>query len=78
MTEFSVFNYANGVPTDDEFDISLSGPKQGLDYELLIIDKNNFSIKNLKQSNTPLSITFSNINNVEQNCTINILLGGKW
>lgn len=76
--KFSVFNYVNGVPTDDGFDISLSGPKQGLDYELLIIDKNNFSIKNLKQSNTPLSITFSNINNVEQNCTINILLGGKW
>lgn len=75
--EFSVYNYIKGVKQEDTFSINVSGaPKDN--YELELINENNFSIKNIKEYQTkPLIIECIN-NNTQEKINKQIWLGGKW
>ena len=77
LITFTVYKYVNGVANNDTFTISASGPISGTNYTLTIIDGNNFTIKNISQSNISLMITC--INNITSDTVnMNIILGGDW
>lgn len=73
--DYSVYHYIDGIPSDETFDIVAHG-LSGY-YELTIIDGNNFRVKNLKQSNTPLVVYCGNTATGDMT-SIEILLGGNW
>lgn len=73
---FNVYNYNNGAKTNDTFEITATGTSAN-NYELIVIDNNNFSIKNKKQSTTPLKVTCKN-ERTEDIVSIELILGGAW
>lgn len=75
---FSVYKYVGGTASSDTFSITANGPALGLNYELNIIDGNNFSIKNLLQSDIPLEIICTNNNDAVDIAIMHILLDGGW
>lgn len=75
--EYSVFNYVNGMPTNEEFGISGSGSIVGVNYELTIVDGNHFVIKNLAMSLTPLLITCIG-QTTGAKVDMEVTLGGLW
>lgn len=75
---FTVYKYVNGVATDASYNISLSGPVAGVNYTAVIIDGNNFTVKNDLQSDTPLLITCSNTQELGDVVTMSVLLTGGW
>lgn len=76
--EFSVFKYINGVKAEDTYNIEVSGPIDGVNYEFEIINGNSFTIRNLLESSTPLVITCTNIEDSSDIIEKQILLGGLW
>jgi len=75
---FSVYNYVDGVPNSDTFNITVSGAVAGVNYTLSILDGNNFRITNILESNEPLTITCVSKTNPSDVVVDNILLGGIW
>ena len=77
VQSFNVYNYENSNETEDGFTISTSGVPSKF-FELVVIDKNNFTIKNLIQYQiNPLKIKCIN----ERTGDItekDIWLGGNW
>lgn len=75
--DFSVYNYKNGIKKEDAFTINVKNvPKQY--YELEIIDKNNFIIKNLKQYQiNPLEVECIS-DTTGKKVNKQIWLGGNW
>lgn len=74
---FTIYSYVDGQPTTDTFNIVCTGPVSGVNYNLTIIDGNNFTIESLIPSSTPLHISCTN--NVSQEIvTMDILLTGGW
>lgn len=77
VQSFNVYNYENSNKTEDGFTISTSGVPSKF-FELVVIDKNNFTIKNLIQYQiNPLKIKCIN----ERTGDIiekDIWLGGNW
>ena len=76
--DFSVYNYIDGEPNSDTFDVNTYGPVLGKDYTLTIIDGNHFTIANLKESKTPLVIVCTNKNDNSQKVITKLMLGGIW
>lgn len=75
---FSVYNYIDGVPSSSTYKVDVLGGSVGVNYTLTIIDGNNFSITNILQSNSPLTIVCTNTQNSSDIVSINIILGGLW
>lgn len=77
VQSFNVYNYENSNKTEDGFTISTSGVPNKF-FELVVLDKNNFTIKNLIQYQiNPLKIKCIN----ERTGDItekDIWLGGNW
>lgn len=74
---FSVYKYVNSIKQSDRFSI-VSSNVPDANYELTIIDDNNFSIKNLKQyTQSPLILTITNLTTSEI-LTRKYWLEGKW
>ena len=75
--DFNIYNYSNSEKTEDGFTISVSGVPSKF-FELVVTDKNNFTIKNLIQYQiNPLKIKCIN----ERTGDIiekDIWLGGNW
>lgn len=76
--QFSVYNYIDGSPTEATYKIEVMGAQEGINYNLNIIDGNNFSIKNILQTISPLTIVCTNTNDLNDIVSTNILLGGMW
>lgn len=74
---FTIYNYINGIPNSDTFDITTSGPLIESNYILNVLDGNNFSIKNVSQSNIPLEIVGVD-NSTGKSITLTLMLGGQW
>ena len=75
---FSVYNYIDGVPSSSTYKVEVLGGSVGVNYTLTIIDGNNFSITNILQSNSPLTIVCTNTQDSSDIVSINIILGGLW
>lgn len=75
--EFNVYNYINKEKQNDTFSISINNVPRA-NYELNIIDGNNFTIKNVKQYiDNPIEIEcIDNVTTEKINKTI--WLGGNW
>lgn len=77
IQQFDVFDYVNGTPTNEQFTITASGPIEGVNYKLTVIDGNHFSIENLAMSNQVLVVTCVG-NESQITTTMMITLGGLW
>lgn len=75
---FSVYKYANGVPTDTTFSLSLRGALENINYSIVQEDGNNFTITNLLQSQSPLIVKCTNDNDESDFIQITLMLGGLW
>lgn len=75
---FSVYKYIDGIQQADTYNISVTGAILGVNYSFDIVDGNNFTITNLKESTSPLIISCENKNDSEDIVVKNILLGGIW
>lgn len=76
--EFAIYNYTNGVANSDTYNVEIMGGIEDINYSLNIIDGNHFVIKNILQSDTPLTITCINTQNPDDIVSMNIVLGGLW
>lgn len=74
---FSVYRYVNGEQTSDSFNIVVSGPVVGVNYNLINVTSNSFTIENLIASSTPLNIVCTDIQTQSQ-ISFNLLLTGGW
>lgn len=73
---YSVYAYANGEPTADEFTITAQyDPAKAI---FTVIDGNHFSITNIAQSNTPVVVTCSPSGAEGEAAEITITLGGAY
>lgn len=74
---FSVYNYANGIKEEDTFTVNVKNVPNKY-YELEMIDKNNFIIKNLEQYQiSPLEIECVS-DTTGKKVNKQIWLGGNW
>lgn len=76
--EFAIYNYTNGVANSNTYNVEITGGIEDINYSLSIIDGNHFVIKNILQSDTPLTITCINTQNPDDVVSMNIILGGLW
>lgn len=76
--EFAIYNYTNGVANSNTYNVEITGGIEDINYSLNIIDGNHFVIKNILQSDTPLTITCINTQNPDDVVSMNIILGGLW
>lgn len=75
---FIVHRYENGIITSSQYDISIMGPADNVNYKLDIIDGNNFSITNIMRSDIPMTLICTNKENPTDVVAMNILLTGEW
>ena len=75
---FSVYNYTNGEKNQDTYSIEIIGGIENINYKLLVINGNNFSIKNTLSLNEPIEIKCVNTSNSTDVVTKKIILGGSW
>jgi hypothetical protein len=75
---FSVYNYNNGIVTNDQYDISVMGPLENVNYQLDVVDGNNFTISNIMKSDIPMTIVCTNKNEPNDVVSTNIILTGVW
>lgn len=74
---FSVYSYNNNIKLENSFSVEVEDvPKEN--YELNVLDENNFTIKNIKQyTKNPMKIICKDMVN-ENSEIIKVWLGGNW
>ena len=73
---YSVYEYVDGEPSETEFEITATQAPIGT-YELTVLNGNEFSIRNTRQTPIPLIVVCKNLA-TNETVQIAITLGGKW